>query len=176
MAGEARTEKPTPHRLREARERGNIPTSPELNTAILGVVGLIALQQQGSHVWNGLLGLLSRYLVSAAGVHHFTESDAGAALRDGITSGLALVAPLAATLMIGAAAVGIISTRGFLSLKPLAPSMRRINPAQGVKRLVSMEVGILFLKVLVKLAIAVLAVEAALPAWQAFVPTMPLMT
>ena len=176
MAGEARTEKPTPRRLREARQRGDIPTSAELSAAVLGVAGLITLQQQANHVWNGLAALLTRSLASAAGIRHFTEADAGASLRDGIGAGMGLIAPLAAMLMIGAAVSGLVTTRGFLSLKPLAPSLRRLNPGQGVKRLVSAEAGILFLKVLVKLAIAALAILAALPAWQAFVPSLPLMT
>ena len=49
MAGSGeKSEKATPQRLREARKRGEIASSPELAMSLVALVGLFALQAQGT--------------------------------------------------------------------------------------------------------------------------------
>ena len=46
---------PRVHDRERARRRGDLPTSPEFMGAIVAVVALVALQQQGGAIFNGLL-------------------------------------------------------------------------------------------------------------------------
>ena len=57
MSGE-RTEKPTAHRLKEARKKGQIARSRDLAIAAASVASTLAMAYTGSHLIGGLMDLL----------------------------------------------------------------------------------------------------------------------
>ncbi len=170
MAGGEKTEKPTPQRLREARRRGDIASSPELTGALLAVIAVAVLQGQAAHIFSGLLSLLSRDIALAADTRPMSAAALGAQIRSDVSYGLMLLAPLVLPIMVGALAVGVLNTRGLVSFKPLKPSLRKLNPVNGVKHLVSKDGLVLLMKALLKLAVTVLVVNAWSPRWQAMLP------
>jgi flagellar biosynthetic protein FlhB len=170
MAGQDKTEKATPQRLREARRSGDIPSSPELMAGLLAVAGLVVIQQQGAHVVDGLMGLLSQDLVAAGRARQLTAAAAGAQLGHDLANGLLLLVPIALTMLVGALAIGALNTRGVIAPKRLKPSGGKLNPLKNAKHLISKETLILLLKAAAKVAIAVVVVEAAWPSWQALLP------
>lgn len=176
MPREDKTEKPTPQRLKEARKRGDIATSPELSGALLALISLFAFQQQGAHIMNGLEALLSRDLTAMANVRHMTEATASAQLRGDLAGGLLLLLPFVVTTVIGAFVIGALNTRGLISFKSIKPSFRKLNPVQGIKHLLGKDGLVLLLKAIVKLVLAVVIVDAWSPAWQAHLPLWPSLT
>jgi flagellar biosynthesis protein FlhB len=64
MAEEAgeKTEAPTPRRLQEAREQGNIPRSQDLTAAVLLLGVMLLLWWQGGELFLSLGGLISEML------------------------------------------------------------------------------------------------------------------
>src|SRR5579875_1337599 len=177
MAGSGeKTEKATPQRLREARKRGEIASSPEFAMALVGLAGLFALQAQGGHIVDGLLALLSQDLVAAGHAGSLTNTAIVAHLRDDVAGGLILLAPLVAVVLVAALVVGVLNTRGLVSFKGITPSLGKLNPLQGAKRLFSKEGLVLLAKALVKLALAAALVSAASPTWQSLVAQLPFMT
>lgn len=137
FAGEEdKTEEPTPHRLREARKRGQVMKSMEANSALnlLGMLFFFVI------FWRYFLNLFhtlfNHYLrqipgtviddISAISLFHFSmEQFAGFA------------APiLAVSLLLGL--VSNLLQVGFLvSSEAIKPQLSRINPAEGFKRIFS---------------------------------------
>jgi flagellar biosynthesis protein FlhB len=125
----ARTEAPTPRRLREARRRGEVARSADLTAAAALAGGLAGLALLGP----GIAAEAARALRSAA-----TPADAGdpgAALRAAILLVLRLAVPPAACASVAAALCGAAQT-GF-TFSPGAARLRldRLDPFRGLARL-----------------------------------------
>lgn len=176
MPREEKTEKPTPQRLKEARKRGDIASSPELSGALVAIVSLFAFQQQGASIVNGLQALLSRDLAATANARSLTMASASARLRGDLADGLLLLLPFVVVVVIGAIVVGVLNTRGVVSFKLLKPSARKLNPVNGFKHLFGKDGLVLLLKAIVKLAIAVVIVDLWAPSWQTRLPLWPSLT
>lgn len=176
MAGEDKTEQATPQRLREARTRGDVPTSPELTGAALGLIGLVAIQQQAGHIVTGLLNLLTADLQAAGHPGNLGQATLGAQLRSDTINGLLLLAPLAAAMLVGAAVIGALNTRGLLSIHSITPSFRKLNPATGLKNLFGKESLILTIKVLAKLVATLAILRSWQQSWASALPALPFMT
>lgn len=131
-----RTEEPTPHRRREARRKGLVFKSGELNAAIniLGVMFLFYLL--GNAVFDAFQAMLHTTLGRIA---FSPDSPAAAAtvMQEAIGHVFRLTAPvLGAALFLGLASnftqVGFLTTAS-----TLIPRLNRLNPLEGVKRIFS---------------------------------------
>jgi flagellar biosynthetic protein FlhB len=135
MAGDNRTEKPTPRRRQKAREKGQVARSREVasGVATLAALGFLAWQAAGfAAEWRALF---RRLLATAA------SGEIGFQIPFLTWSGVVVVH--------GAAAAGLASwalatasslAQGGLVLAPtaLAPNLERMNPAAKLKRLFSL--------------------------------------
>ncbi len=142
MSGE-KTEAPTPKKLREAAERGEVWQSRELGTAMVTLGGVAAL-------WLGGAGLVA----ACAGVMQL-----GLAVRPDRALDLAMLRPLAWPLAVFAGLVVAGGVAGPLLLGPrwsgqaLAPKASRISPLAGLKRMVGLQGPVELAKALVKAAL-----------------------
>ncbi len=136
MAGnsEEKTEKPSPQKKRKAREEGNIAKSPELVTwgGLLVATYLVPIlfSQSTQH-----LDDLIRSMGPA--VAHPTEGVALQFLGDATKTTISIMAPLLGGMMVWGILANLAQTRGSVSLKRLKWKPDRINPAKGLKRLLS---------------------------------------
>ncbi len=135
-SGEDRTEQPTSKRLEEARKKGQIPRSTELNAAAVMLLGGGALYFMGSSLGTQLYQLMrsglsltrDQALDERLALVRFGHAALHAFLACAPVLGLTLIAALAAPLAIG----------GWnLSFAALAPDFSKLNPASGVERIVS---------------------------------------
>jgi flagellar biosynthesis protein FlhB len=157
----ARTERPTPKRLAEARRRGEVAVSREL-TGAAGLVAGLALVAASTPWWfSGLAGEVRSGLAAALRV----DQPPGAALQ---AAGLAVLRfsapPLLAALAV-ALLIGLLQTGGLLSAAPLAPRLERLDPVRGLGRVFSgarlATLGLGLLKAALVLALAVSSWHAA---------------
>lgn len=131
-----KTEAPTPKRINEARERGQVARSMELNTA----VGLLA----AFYLWRSMAGPLFQTLVSL--MHgSFLSLTAGELtltavgelfLRAVMQAGLALM-PLMGGLALAGVVTGMSQTGGLFSTGQFSPNLGKLNPISGFQRLFS---------------------------------------
>jgi flagellar biosynthesis protein FlhB len=131
----ARTEQPTPKRLREARRRGEVAVSRE-------VTGLGALA-------GGALAIAATGPASAARLAAHVRAGLGASLAGDALElpGLALaraagllattLAPPLAGALAGALAAGLLQTRGLLAPSAVRLRGERLHPARNLARLAS---------------------------------------
>jgi len=137
MAGkDHRTEKPTAKRRGEARKKGQVAKSPDLNTALVLTAGLIALSAMGPSIASGT-GNAMRYAFAL--IAHPAEVSSAAGLKGVfelvLQTMLATVAPIAGICL----AVGVLANVAQVGLRPsltrLKPDIKRINPGAGAKNL-----------------------------------------
>ena len=172
MAEQDKTEAPTPHKLREARKSGDVPSSPEITGAVAALVSLVVLQQQAMHIIQGLETILSQDLARAGHPGQMTGATIGSQMQSDFLNGLLLLAPLALAVVVGVVVVGTINTRGNLTLQGAKPSLRKLNPVANFKHVFGREALVQLAKVLLKLSIIALIVLTWQSTWQSLVPQL----
>lgn len=129
-----RTERATPKRLEEARRKGQIPRSRELNMAAVMITGSLVFLAIKSQLGGHLLQLLRRGLSPDPALLHDPATMSKALGEAGLTT-LAAFAPLLAALAI-AAILGAVALGGLtLSADPLTPKLSKLSPLKGLKRM-----------------------------------------
>lgn len=134
---EDQTEAPSEKRLREAREKGDLPRSRDLSTAIVvlaGVTSLIASRDQIAVHASNIMHVGLQYgrddLFAANGLSH--------ALMTAAMEGLRLVGPVFIGTAVAAVAAPAVMGGLNFSIEALAPKFDRLDPIKGFSRLVSM--------------------------------------
>ena len=176
MAGE-KTEKATPKRRDEARRKGQVARSMDVNGAVVMAAGLVALIAFGPGIWNQM----------RAGMEETFAMIANPGLVDGRNlSHLALtnvraigmaVAPIAAACVVS----GVLASLGQVKWKPspqaMKPDAKRLDPLKGAKNIFGphaiFEAGKSIAKLLVVGGIAAIAVFPELPQLAALVGLPP---
>lgn len=147
-----RTEQPTARRREEARRRGQVARSIDLSAAaaLLGGVGMLALT--GQAVMGASLETARRWL-EAAGRRELTSETALTLILDAAVSSATIAWPIAIVPPLVGVACQLVQTRFTLSPAALTPRWSRLDPAQGLRRLVSARSVVELGKAVVKLVI-----------------------
>lgn len=129
------TEQPTPKRLRDARQRGQLARSAELSGFAVFAAAAGALMITGA----GLAAALARFTRDCLrGAPHYAPEAAWAVLREAVWALAITVGPILATAMVAAMLVGAVQAGGLWTWKPLKPQLGRLDPLRGLKQLVSL--------------------------------------
>jgi len=131
-----RTELPTQKRRDEARKRGELPRSHELNTAAVVLVTGMGLEFLGPHIGKGL-GILLRSDLVLSRAQAFDESHAIAALAGSLTTALHVCLPLLGLTVVAALLAPLALGGWNLSPTALAPNFTRLSPIAGFGRMFS---------------------------------------
>lgn len=157
MAGEdegsgERSQEPTQKKLDDARKKGDVPKSMEVNTWFLLSAGALALLMFGREGASKLALGLKGYVANAGTI---TVDGAALTALMGKTAILILSAlALPLLFFVGAAILGNIVQNGLIySTEPLTPKLSKISPLAGFKRLFSKTSLVNFAKGIFKLVI-----------------------
>jgi flagellar biosynthetic protein FlhB len=133
--GQERTEQPTAKRLREARERGQVPRSRELGGAVMLGASILLLSMSGGPMMRSIMDWLKNSLTFSSGDLQPTRllPHVGVEFID-----MALiVAPLFIAGVVAAVVAPMFVSGVSFSSKALMPDFSRVNPMSGFKRLYS---------------------------------------
>jgi flagellar biosynthesis protein FlhB len=176
VAGE-KTEKATPKRREEARKRGQVARSTDLNGAVIMLAGLFTLGITGPSIVSRLGERMTATLQAAAGPEPVTVASVGDIfLQSGRTIGLCL-APV-----VGACAMAaIVVSLAQVGIKPkteaIKPDPKRLNPVTGAKNIFGknslVELAKNLLKIAVVAAVVLSALVPHLTDWAAMVGMSP---
>ncbi|MGK5049031.1 flagellar biosynthesis protein FlhB [Janthinobacterium sp. GB4P2] len=147
-----RSEQATQHKLSEARNKGSVARSSDLNA--MAVMAALMMTVYGSG-WDALrqtLRLQQRILAHAT-VLEWSADDMAAWMGQLLIAMLHILAPLFMTLAVVAVLINVAQTGPVFSFHPLAPDLNRLNPATGLKRLFSLRILYETAKSVVKLVI-----------------------
>ncbi|TVS18542.1 MAG: flagellar biosynthesis protein FlhB [Gammaproteobacteria bacterium] len=160
-----KTEQPTPKRLEDARKKGQVPRSKELNTMAVMATGAAGLMLFGGWMLSGLAQLLVTGL-SFPGSSEAATSDAVELLASSVVSALWLLAPLLLMLTVSALAGPALLGGLVFSAEAARPKLERLSVLKGLKRIFSLQ-GLMELgKTLLKFAVLT-GMAASLLWWMA---------
>jgi type III secretion protein U len=152
--GGDKTEKPTPKRIADARRKGDVAKSRDATSLAVLLVWLITLVFAVGFAGTRLAGLFEASFTLIARGGSF--ADVAASL--GWSAVLVLLAITAMTL-IPAAAAGLLAeflqTGGVFALDKVKPSLDKLNPFEGLKRMFSLDNIVELLKTLAKAALVI---------------------
>ena len=171
-----RNESATPYKLEKARERGSVAKSADANAVAVLAVATVACfawadsaVRRFAHVAADLLG--------GAGADFGTPDQAARLLIHVMTSGIEVIAPLLFAVACVAVIANIAQVGMVLSFEPLKPDFTRINPAQGLKKILSLrslyEAGKSVVKLVLLGGVLYLAFTALVPEFMAMVDVQP---
>src|SRR3954469_1098338 len=133
--GGEKTEKATPKRREEARKKGQVAKSPDLNGAVVLLASLFALSIWGPHIWSEMGASMRSTLSMIAQPQVVTPGGVGKLFMEGGRTALLAVAPVAIVCLV----FGVLSNIGQVRFKPsmhgLKPDFKRIDPLKGAKNL-----------------------------------------
>jgi len=163
--GQEKSFEPSARRLEEARRRGQVPRSRELNTVAVTLAGAVAVVLLGEGVSADLRALLAEgFNLSRADVF-----DPAAVLRhlaEALTTGLLVLAPFFAV-TVAAAVLASVALGGFqVSAEALRFDIGKLSPLRGMQRIFSLHGLVELLKALAKFLF--LGGVAALLIWTEF--------
>jgi flagellar biosynthetic protein FlhB len=130
--GGERTEKPTPQRLKKARKEGQIPRTPELGAWMGVAVASVLLPMLAR---NALTGVQELFVRIGAVARDPEASAVSALLGDALSTFLSTLLPTALGLMVTGVVVSAAQGGVVVSGKPVKPSLKKLNPLSGVKRM-----------------------------------------
>ena len=148
-SGQEKTEQPTPKRLRDAKEKGDIARSKELATTILLLVSAAGALMFGGIAAEKMAGMM-KYNFSLDRQSVFDPalmfSHLGYSLSEALLGIIAFF-----VMVLVSAIVGPIALGGWnLSLKAMAPKLSRLDPLAGIKRMFSLKALLELFKALAK--------------------------
>jgi flagellar biosynthetic protein FlhB len=155
MAGDnqqERTESATPKRHNQAREKGQVPRSRELNTMSMLLAGAAGLMFLGPALVESLAQIM-RASFAFSRAQAFDPSLVGRSLWEALAQAFLGMAPLFALLIVVAVASSVAVGGVNFSTQALAPNFGRLNPVAGMKRLFHWRGATELAKALVKFAL-----------------------
>lgn len=161
-----RNEAATPHKLEEARKKGSVPKSLDVNSWVILGAALLALYIWGSRIIGGELQLAQQVISNA---HHVSfERNALVEFLTGmLAESLMLLSPLFLLLMVLGVLANFMQIGPVFSFFPLKPDLSRINPITGFKRVFSVRLLIESVKTILKFillgAVLYIVLSAAVP-------------
>jgi flagellar biosynthetic protein FlhB len=133
---EERSEQPTAKRREDARKEGRYPASRDLPGALVLLGGLGVHAMAGGDVVSGAIRQFEQGL-AALPTADLTVDEAVARCFAAAAAGLGIIWPFLVVPAVIAAGAAILQSRLALSLAAVTPKWERIDPAQGLRRLLS---------------------------------------
>ncbi|WP_130908477.1 flagellar biosynthesis protein FlhB [Pseudomonas sp. Sample_16] len=162
-SGQDKTEDPTEKKKKDAREKGEIARSKELNTLAIMLAGAGALLIFGGALAEEMMDLM-RLNFSLSREVVLDQRSMGTYLLHSGQIALLAIQPVMVTLLL-AALIGPISLGGWLfSAGTMAPKFSRMNPGAGLKRMFSAKAIAELLKALAKFFIVLFVALVVLSA------------
>lgn len=154
-SGQERTEEPTQKRLEDARRKGQIPRSRELNTLAVLVAGVVGCGVFSRSLGEGLAKIMTANF-------HLTQGealDAQVILEHSaaaLFASLSILAPLLLVIVIASLAAPVMLGGWIFNLEGLVPKFDRLNPLEGFKRMFALRSLVELVKSVLKVALIAL--------------------
>ncbi|HMJ33112.1 MAG TPA: flagellar biosynthesis protein FlhB [Baekduia sp.] len=162
MSQSDKTEKATPKKKEEARAKGQVARSTDLNGAVILLAGLFTLGLTGSTIAQRLGDALHDALAAGAGRDPVTVDSVGQLMLSSGNTAVACLAPVVAVCAAAAIVVNVAQVGIKTKNKALKPDVKRLNPVPGIKRIVGKEGLVELVKNLAKIGVVGYVVLSAL--------------
>ena len=151
MAGE-RTEKATPKRRSEARKKGQVARSHEVNSTAVLLATTAALAISGPAMASGMRTLIAETMARVAEPDVTSQTISGLMTHWAMTI-VGLIAPVLAAAAAAGVASNVIQNKPGFTPNAIRPDFRKISPIGGIKRLFGPQALAEFAKSIAKLGV-----------------------
>jgi flagellar biosynthesis protein FlhB len=162
MARSDKTEKATPKRRGEARRKGQVARSQDLQGAVVLLAGVVALGAAGPGLVDRMADILRTTIAQTATPEVVSTEGLGLLLGHAASAAALAVAPIA----LACTLAGVAASVGMVGFKPsgqaLRPDPKRINPISGAKNLFGPNALVETAKSIVKVGVVAGIVAVAL--------------
>lgn len=150
-----KTEEATPRRKQEARKKGQVPRSNELNSVIVLLALFVILNFFGKWFYREFITYIGQYLSPMELNTNLSDSNLGNVMFRHSMTFLRLFLPLGLGALLIGVVINFIQVGPLFSVEPLRPKFSKLNPVSGLKRLFSAHGFVELFKSLIKLLIVV---------------------
>jgi flagellar biosynthetic protein FlhB len=161
-----KSEEPTPFKLREAHKRGQVAKSMDVNAVFVLFAAFACFSLFGDWMLKFSASIGHQVLADAGRLDFEVPRLLAWSAEIGAQT-LFLISPLLFTVVIAGLLANILQTGPVFSFHPIKPDFKRINPAEGFKRIFSMktlfEAGKTLLKVAIFSGVAYFVLSAMMP-------------
>ena len=147
-----KTEDPTPKKLEEARKKGQVAVSKEINNCLMLFAGTILVALMAPFAFTNLLEILKAF-IERSYAFPSAPGGMGVILGGGLKQVLMALALPLAFLFFVAFLAPFVQVGPLFAPEAIKPEISKISPIKGFKRLFSMRSLMEFAKGLLKLAI-----------------------
>jgi len=154
-----KTEEPSQRRLEEARKKGQVPKSQELNTVVVLLVAFYGLKSYAVPMYGQFSEILKTGLDNI-GKLSFAPPDVLAGCTVMLAKMALIVAPFMAMLFFAALAVNFLQVGLLLSAQSLTPNFGKLNPMSGLQRMFSKQSLVQLIKAIAEITIVLQSLRA----------------
>jgi flagellar biosynthesis protein FlhB len=160
FAGE-KTEKATPRKRQEVREKGQVAKSADINTAVVMLVVFLVLYFSGTYYKEKFLYFMHQSFEQYAQID-LTIDSVHRLFIIWLKNMAMIVAPVFFAAVIAACLANFLQVGFLFTTEPLKMNWSRLNPIQGFKRMISLRAIVELLKSLLKISVVGLVTFALL--------------
>jgi flagellar biosynthetic protein FlhB len=137
LFADGKTEPATPRRREEARKKGQVAKSQELNTALvlLGISGLLTIS--GEWALRQMVGFMQQVIGGGLAAVEFSLGGMQALQGQAVLCILMVAGPVMGFALVLGLAGQLLQVGFNLTAEPLKPQLSRMNPVEGAKRIFS---------------------------------------
>lgn len=128
-----RTEPATPKRREDARKKGQVAKSTEVNSSAILLVSVLFFYFAGGYMIDKL-SLYSRLIFENINVININANNLQDYLSIAATGFLTILLPFAGTIMVVGLAINLLQVGPLFTFEPIKPKFSKINPLSGIKR------------------------------------------
>lgn len=151
--GGEKSEEPTPHRLREAREKGQIAKSREITVAFVLLLSYFGFRYLGEIMWRNLIESAAAIFNLIPEANNFNLMLAGHVLLLALRGIALVVLPIFGIAWLSTFIAEALQTGFVFSMDPLSPKIDKLNPLQGFKKMFGLQGLVELIKSLLKIGI-----------------------
>lgn len=149
-----KTEPATSKRRSEMREKGQIPRSREFTTALILLISFWSLRLLSGYISKDVLTMLRNYLSFPKDIDSsFTTANVMRIFMEFMLTAAKIIMPIVLIVAVVAIIVNYLQVGVIFTTKPLIPSLNKMNPVEGFKRLFSKNAFVEFIKSTLKIGI-----------------------
>ena len=177
MADHDKTEKATPKRRQEARKKGQVVKSTDVNTAVVMAASIGAIAALGPNMMATLAHVMARGMQQTANPELASQQGLGTLCNWALMSFINACAPLIAAIGAAGLAANVFQVKLKISPEGLKPQFKKLNPGPGFKRILGKQGLFDALKALIKTsvvgAVAYMSLAPKMPEFGAMIGMAP---
>jgi len=152
---------PSQRKLQQARQRGNVARSADLNSGFLLLVAGFAMYAFGPLAFGQMLAIMRFFMGGTESIEAEPASMQGLLAQTLILT-VPVVLPLMLVLLVAGVLMNVVQFGFMFSSEALTPRLERLDPIKGFQRLVSLRALVELIKSLLKFAAVSIVVYFAL--------------